>query len=609
MSATIRRAKVIRADLALWDGRTTSYTRQDASGGTVTGLPVGTEVDVLQVYGSGTSRTRASIVAATNNVGTSAATLVFSPGTWTIDASLTIPSNFTCHISSGCVFSVDSGQTLTFSGPVIADSSTFYTGSGTTTLSVDSLVGGKRWLVRTAAEVAAGVTPTDHSREPYDVRRYGATGDGSTDDATALQNWLNAVPTDGEGYLPAASVYYKTTAALTRTNRLSVRGEGLVSRIHYTGTGVGLTVNDGRFSQFLNWYLSGTSSAAGGLYIKAAQEGFHTEGFVCDGFSGASAYAGRFSDCWDITLKAGAFRQSTTGLLFDTTVVSSSGINNVVNILGVDCSATGIGVDFQAGDLCNIIGVDFTNGGGITPVAAIEIGRGLTGSKFVRSVNIMGNWFEGTGAAVRVGRSNTSSATPDQINIDGNFFGNTGDQVYLYKAQSVAIGKNLWGSGAIIIDSGVTGTRIEKRGVTITDNSTAGETRYFANDTVQADEIVPLDLLRVPALVRFTGALSPAQITGDQNNYNPTGLSTANVLRLTSDTTRTITGMVPPAQNAVLMVFNFGSSTITLSHENASSTAANRFTFAGGSDVALTRTGGIMLYYDQGSSRWMGLQP
>jgi hypothetical protein len=41
---------------------------------------------------------------------------------------------------------------------------------------------------RTAAEIAAGVTPTDYGYEPGDARRYGAVGDGAADDTTPVSN-------------------------------------------------------------------------------------------------------------------------------------------------------------------------------------------------------------------------------------------------------------------------------------------------------------------------------------------------------------------------------------------------------------------------------------
>lgn len=46
--------------------------------------------------------------------------------------------------------------------------------------------GGNASYARTAEEIAASVTPTDYSYQPGDVRRYGVTGDGSTDDYAAL---------------------------------------------------------------------------------------------------------------------------------------------------------------------------------------------------------------------------------------------------------------------------------------------------------------------------------------------------------------------------------------------------------------------------------------
>jgi len=45
--------------------------------------------------------------------------------------------------------------------------------------------------VQTAEEAAEGVVPTDYSYPPGDVRRYGAVGDGVTDDYTAIQAALD----------------------------------------------------------------------------------------------------------------------------------------------------------------------------------------------------------------------------------------------------------------------------------------------------------------------------------------------------------------------------------------------------------------------------------
>lgn len=72
---------------------------------------------------------------------------------------------------------------------------------------------------RTSAEIAAGVTPTNTSYPPGDVRRYGAVGDGVANDAPAIQNAINAAPANAAVYLPpnAASQVYKLNTGLTIT--------------------------------------------------------------------------------------------------------------------------------------------------------------------------------------------------------------------------------------------------------------------------------------------------------------------------------------------------------------------------------------------------------
>lgn len=227
MTGIITRGKLTRADLAQWDGKTATHSRVDASGGTITGLAVGNEVDVLQVFGGGTSRTRGTIGAAIQHIGSTADTLVFAPGTWTIDDDLTIPSNFTCHIPRGCVFSVDSGKTLTFNGPIQRESESWYSGSGTVTYTAANNVLlhtvdlGRVLYPRTAAEIASGVTPTDYSYPgdgdvAYNVKRLGMLPAASAaTNTTALQNAINVMDAAGGGivFIPEGS--YNFSAAFT----------------------------------------------------------------------------------------------------------------------------------------------------------------------------------------------------------------------------------------------------------------------------------------------------------------------------------------------------------------------------------------------------------
>jgi hypothetical protein len=85
---------------------------------------------------------------------------------------------------------------------------------------------------QTAAEFAAGVTPVNllYSTSPYDPRRYGAVGDGLTDDTVALQNWINVIqqPGVGNGYLPGTSgSAFLISSALAITAQCSITGAGI----------------------------------------------------------------------------------------------------------------------------------------------------------------------------------------------------------------------------------------------------------------------------------------------------------------------------------------------------------------------------------------------
>jgi hypothetical protein len=105
--------------------------------------------------------------------------------------------------------------------------------------------------------------------------------------------------------------------------------------------------------------------------------------------------------------------------------------------------------------------------------------------------------------------------------------------------------------------------------------------------------------------IAFAGDISPAQITSDQNDYSPTGLSSASTLRLDSDAARSITGLAGGADGRIILIHNVGSNVIVLKRESASSSAANRFGFAAGDgDIALGAGRAALLQYDATSSRW-----
>ncbi|HKZ96211.1 MAG TPA: DUF2793 domain-containing protein [Hyphomicrobiaceae bacterium] len=104
------------------------------------------------------------------------------------------------------------------------------------------------------------------------------------------------------------------------------------------------------------------------------------------------------------------------------------------------------------------------------------------------------------------------------------------------------------------------------------------------------------------AAFRLSGDLSPAQITANQNDYNPSALAGAAVLRLSSDASRNITGLAGGADGRILVVVNTGASNIVLVDASSSSAAANRFAI--GADITLGGNQGALLLYDSTSARW-----
>jgi len=96
---------------------------------------------------------------------------------------------------------------------------------------------------------------------------------------------------------------------------------------------------------------------------------------------------------------------------------------------------------------------------------------------------------------------------------------------------------------------------------------------------------------------------TPAQLTADQNNYVP---GNYDVLRLSGDAARNITGIRNGTKGRRLRIFNVGSYPITLVHASASSLAANRFKFSNAKDAVIPPASTTLIYYDSTQARWIG---
>jgi hypothetical protein len=309
---SITRGKALRGDMALYDGKTKTATRPDASGGTTSGLVVDNTVDVLQKFGNGTTQTDAAIAAAVAHIGSSAATLVFAPGTWTISANVTIPANMTCIVPAGCIFSPDTSKTITFSGLVKVEYPTSWTsGAGTVTVSVTGSHFGVYF--RTAAEVTASATVVNYNYPPGNLKRYTTNGGDGTDISAAFETMLAC----GEKYcfVPAPTTTWGIATQIDWVSGVSVYCGLGTSFTSSRASGEWAFVFDGvpyaSGASFEGFLLNITNAGARGIQIWESRD-VHIDRFEILGPSGIGGYGIEINGGDDASPTWGAAHNSVT---------------------------------------------------------------------------------------------------------------------------------------------------------------------------------------------------------------------------------------------------------------------------------------------------------
>lgn len=98
--------------------------------------------------------------------------------------------------------------------------------------------------------------------------------------------------------------------------------------------------------------------------------------------------------------------------------------------------------------------------------------------------------------------------------------------------------------------------------------------------------------------------LTPAAIGADTNNYAPAGADKAAMLRLSTSGSFKVTGFASGlVDGRFVKIHNVGANALTLTHEDAGSTAANRFKIPGG-NLALAADAAATFQYDATTARW-----
>ena len=133
---------------------------------------------------------------------------------------------------------------------------------------------------------------------------------------------------------------------------------------------------------------------------------------------------------------------------------------------------------------------------------------------------------------------------------------------------------------------------------------------HVINGTVDFNQAVNVDgvltatsTLTAGAIVVTTNIISPAP-AANQNDYAPTGYATASIWRLLPTASINITGILAPAADGThLWIINTAAGfTVTLTHDDAASTAANRVRLNGSVNRALATNDAAHLIYI--GSRW-----
>lgn len=110
--------------------------------------------------------------------------------------------------------------------------------------------------------------------------------------------------------------------------------------------------------------------------------------------------------------------------------------------------------------------------------------------------------------------------------------------------------------------------------------------------------------------LRLSSVVTSTQLTANANDYTATdGSNTCTgkrTLRISTDASRNVTGLsCGQADGDILIVHNIGSNNAVLTNQDAASTAANRFLFAG--DMTLPANTSVTVRYDGTSARWRAI--
>lgn len=200
------------------------------------------------------------------------------------------------------------------------------------------------------------------------------------------------------------------------------------------------------------------------------------------------------------------------------------------------------------------------------------------------------------------GESTIVTGTATNIGVYGTATGSSVNNYAAWFAGAVNI------TGGVTLGDAVTDLTLVSGDLTVQDVATFNGNTTLGNASSDTLTVNATTTHAAPTTVQdFRGTIiSPSSISGTTNDWAPTGLSTADEIRIDASATSTLTGLTGGAAGRQIILKNVSNENVTFSHDDAGSTAANRFSIPA-ADNWLTIAGrgeGVILRYSGAASRW-----
>lgn len=422
------------------------------------------------------------------------------------------------------------------------------------------------------------VSPTqsiiDTGGQVYNVKAYGATGDGSTDDTAAVSATISAVGSNGGVvYFPCGA--YKLASGITVSKTgINFVGSGHCSTLRIPHTSDALTITGSLFKiQDIEFLVTATSTRTGSLLLNIqANQGFVNNvrftGAATINNGGVAYLNGNSADLWTfnnvsmpggVTWDYGLKAQTATGTVADTHIIGWRALNTItfqtagflidqgIDTFNVTDSNPGPVILQNSGANINPRWVHFTNSYIEAGVSGVISGTGLN-IQAGRDINYQG-YIATSDTGIIVG-----SSTND-INIHDSQILNIGQSAVTIAASSSAVNihnnvledigvtaNNTYDS--ISVASSTSGFKIS--GNTFTTFSAVNLPRYFvsvaaggpSNNWTIASNIFPI--------AAGTDYINVASVSGNNNTlegnspYDSSLIKFGNILQYIPNTVKSV---------------------------------------------------------------------